>query len=114
MEHNETRVEATGFAPSVASALTRATRIAAENGRTWAGVEDLLVALLTAQPVTPLEMHWEKEELGALTFAELVALAKSIVPGTTAADGAPAASATVAFSATGPESDAFTEQVARA
>ncbi|APE33978.1 hypothetical protein BOX37_08330 [Nocardia mangyaensis] len=114
MEHNETKTEATGLAPSVAAALARATRIAADNDRTWVGVEDLLVALLDAPTITPLQLHWQRCERDAMTYSELVEFAKSLVPGRTPSENVPATAATVTFTATGPNAEEFAEAVERA
>ncbi|WP_156370833.1 hypothetical protein [Nocardia arizonensis] len=113
-ERNETTTTITGAAPSVAAALKQAAQIAADRGRNWFGVEDLLAALLTAQSTTPLSLHWQRQERGPLTYDELRDFAVSLVPGSTRSVGTPAEPATVSFSATGPNASEFTALVDQA
>ncbi|MFC4377408.1 hypothetical protein ACFO5K_25330 [Nocardia halotolerans] len=110
-EHTDTNTTVTGAAPSVAVALKRAAAIAATNGRDWFGVEDLLAALLTSATITPLELHWQQRDLGALTFPELRELAAALVPSETPRNDGPKEPATVTFRATGPLAGEYTALV---
>ncbi|WP_167475609.1 MULTISPECIES: Clp protease N-terminal domain-containing protein [Nocardia] len=103
----------TGAAPGVIIALRRAAKIAAEHGHNYIGTEDLLVALLNAEPMPLLEVHWQLRGGGALTFSELRELAESIVPGPAIGNHGPAEPARVEFEWTGPHAAAFTEAINR-
>ncbi|MFQ6327896.1 hypothetical protein ACLMAL_17395 [Nocardia sp. CWNU-33] len=109
-ERDESTVTVTGAAPGVIVALRRAAAIASEHGHNYVGFEDLLVALLDA-PMSPLQVHWEQRELGALTLGELRELAVSIIPGPVRGTHGPAEPATVTFELSGPHSDEFRQLI---
>lgn len=110
-QHTDTSTTITGAAPSVAVALKRAADIAAEHGRDWFGVEDLLAALLTGTTTTPLQLHWQRQELGALSFTELRDFATSLVPGESPRREGPREPAKVEFTASGPLDAEYTALV---
>ncbi|WP_063049972.1 hypothetical protein [Nocardia arthritidis] len=123
-ERDESTVTITGAAPGAILALKRAAAIAAEHGHHWIGVEDLLAAILTAEPLSLLEVQWprhggtplERGEINdfdpslpqqALTFDEVKALVLSIVPGAPKGAHGPAEPAAVAYTVTGPHAEEF-------
>ncbi|MGW5139278.1 hypothetical protein ACWEPH_09405 [Nocardia beijingensis] len=123
-ERDESTVTITGAAPGTIVALKRAAAIAAEHGHNWIGVEDLLAAILTAEPLSLLELHWprhggtalDRGEINdfdpsapqqALTFDELKALVQSIVPGAPRGPHGPAEPAAVTYTVTGPHAEEF-------
>ncbi|MGW5310371.1 hypothetical protein ACWEQ0_10940 [Nocardia thailandica] len=110
-EHTDTTTIVTGAAPSVAAALGRAATIAADAGRDWFGVEDLLAALLAGPRLTPLEAQWRRRGLGSLSFSELSDLVRSAVPGRTPGNRGPSAPASVDFRAVGPLAEEYTALV---
>lgn len=112
IERDETVTTITGAAPGVIIALRRAAAVAAEHGHNYVGVEDLLVALLNA-PASPLAIHWQQRQLGALTLEELRQLAESIVPGAIGGEHGPAEPASVAFEVSGPHAEEFREAIER-
>ncbi|MDE1674685.1 hypothetical protein [Nocardia gipuzkoensis] len=129
-ERDESTVTITGAAPGTIMALRRAAAIAAEHGHNWIGVEDLLAAILTAEPFSLLELHWPRQgrtplnrseinefDLSApqqpLTFAEVKRLVQSIVPGEPNGAHGPAARATVTYEVTGPHAEEFREEIER-
>jgi len=109
-ETNETVTTITSAAPGLIIALRRAASIAAEHGHNYIGVEDVLAALLDAQPTSVLEVHWQLKEHGALTYPELRDLVQSIIPGASAQGSSGPASVT--FELTGPNADELTEIIA--
>ncbi|WP_067475195.1 hypothetical protein [Nocardia amamiensis] len=123
-ERDESTVTITGAAPAAIVALKRAAAIAEEHGHNWIGVEDLLAAILTAEPLSLLELHWprhggtplNREEINdfdpsapqqALTFDQVKELVQSIVPGAPKGAHGPAEPAAVAYSLTGPHAEEF-------
>ncbi|APE33238.1 hypothetical protein BOX37_03820 [Nocardia mangyaensis] len=112
-QHTDTSTTITGAAPSVAVALQRAADIAAEHGRNWFGVEDLLAALLTGS-TTPLHVHWQRRGLAALSFTELRDFATSLVPVESPRRDGTREPAKVAFTASGPLEAEYTALVEQA
>ncbi|MFI9503929.1 hypothetical protein [Nocardia sp. NPDC052566] len=102
-----------GAAPGVIVALRRAAAIAAEHGHNYISVEDLLSAILGAEPMSLLEVHWQLRGGGALTFPEVRQLVDSIIPGPVIGNHGPPEPATVTFEWTGPHAAEFTEAINR-
>ncbi|MFG1795189.1 hypothetical protein [Nocardia sp. NPDC049149] len=111
-ERDETVTTVTGAAPGVIIALRRAAAIAAEHGHNYVGVEDLLAALIEG-PLSPLEMHWQRRGLGALSFDELRELVASMVPGPVVGAHGPVEPARVTFEVSGRHAEEFTELINR-
>ncbi|WP_040864030.1 hypothetical protein [Nocardia exalbida] len=127
-ERDESTVTITGAAPGTIVALKRAAAIAAEHGHNWMGVEDLLAAILTAEPLSLLDLHWPRRggtplnrgEINdfnpsapqqALTFDEVKALVQSIVPGAPKGAHGPAEPAAVTYTLAGPHAEEFREMI---
>ncbi len=123
-ERDESTVTITGAAAGTIAVLKQAAAIAAEHGHNWIGVEDLLAAILAAQPFSILDVHWpridgeplsrtEVNELDlsapqrALTLDELKALVQSIVPGPPNGAHGPVEPVTVTYEVAGPHEDDF-------
>ncbi|RJO70972.1 hypothetical protein D5S18_27765 [Nocardia panacis] len=113
IDRDNTLTTITGAAPGVIIALRRAARIAAEHGHNYIGTEDLLAALLTAEPMPLLEVQWQLRGGGALTFPEVRGLVESIIPGPAIGNHGPAEPPRVEFEWSGPHAAAFTEAINR-
>ncbi|WP_330231708.1 hypothetical protein OHA40_03935 [Nocardia sp. NBC_00508] len=129
-EQDESTVTITGAAPGTIVALRRAAAIAAEHGHNWIGVEDLLAAIVTATPLSILEVHWPRQggtplnrgEINdfdpsapqqALTFDEIKALVQSIIPGAPNGPHGPAEPAAVTYKVRGPHAEEFRAGIER-
>ncbi|MDO3648613.1 hypothetical protein [Nocardia mangyaensis] len=100
-ETNETQATLTGAAPALIRALHQAAAAAESNGRTWFGVEDVLVALLDDDK--SVLGHYAAQR-GVVDQLDAVReLARSIVPGSTSGGNTPTAPVGVAFTVTGPD-----------
>ncbi|WP_433621191.1 hypothetical protein [Nocardia sp. CA-120079] len=123
-ERDESTVTVTGAAPGLIRVLRQATAIAAEHGHNWIGVEDVLAAIVTAEPLSILEVHWPRHggtplnrgEINdvdpsapqeTLTFDEVKALVQAMVPGVPNGAHGPTEPAAVTYEVTGPHSDEF-------
>lgn len=123
-ERDESTVTLTGAAPGLIGVLRQATGIAAAHGHNWVGVEDVLAAIVTAKPLSILEVHWPRvsgtplSRTGindfdpsapqqALTFDEVKALVQSMVPGASRGEHGPAEPAAVSYEVRGPHAGEF-------
>ncbi|WP_338773051.1 hypothetical protein V7968_16405 [Nocardia vulneris] len=130
IERDKSSVTITGASPGLIGLLRRAAVVAAEHEHNWIGVEDVLAAIVTATPLSILDVHWPRENSTslsrtgvndldpsapqqALTLDELKALVQSIVPGASNNSHGPAEPAAVAYEITGPHAEEFRAGIER-